>query len=83
MIYLTCVMRGQLDPVFSSEDERKSEQDLRIKYNVQILKCSFSGLYPILFNSHENYITLNTIHVTALENYTKSNNIITKLLTEL
>ena len=76
-------MRGQLDPVFSSEGEHKSKQDLKIKYNVQILKCCFSGLYPILFNSHENYITLHKIHVTALENYTKSNNIIAKLITEL
>ena len=36
-------MRGQLDSVFSSEDEHK--QDLKIKYNVQILKCSSVG-YP-------------------------------------
>ena len=34
MTYLTCVMRGQLDPVFSFKDEHKSEQDLKIKYNM-------------------------------------------------
>ena len=27
MIYLICVMRGQLDPVFSFKDEHKSEQE--------------------------------------------------------
>ena len=70
MIYLTCVIRGQLDPVFSFKDEHKSDQDFKIKYNnhIQILKCSFSGLYTILFNSHESYITLHTIHVSATEN---------------
>ena len=34
MIYLTWVVRGQLDPVFSFKDEHKSEQDFKIKYNV-------------------------------------------------
>ena len=34
MIYLTCVVRGQLDPVFSVRDEHKSEQDIKIKYNM-------------------------------------------------
>ena len=36
MIYLTCVerLRGQLDPVFSSKDEHKTEQDFKIKYNM-------------------------------------------------
>ena len=34
MIYLTCVMRGQLDPVSSFKDEHKSEQDFKIKYNM-------------------------------------------------
>ena len=34
MIYLTCVVRGQLDPVFSFKDEHKSEQDFKIKYNM-------------------------------------------------
>ena len=32
MIYLACVVRGQLDPVF--KDEHKSEQDFKIKYNM-------------------------------------------------
>ena len=50
MIYLTCVDRALLDPVFSFEDEHKSE-------HVQILKCTFSGLCTMLFNSHENYNT--------------------------
>ena len=39
---------------------------------VQILKYSFSGLCTILFMRA---ITLHTIHVGALENYTKSKNI--------
>ena len=34
MIYLACVVRGQLDPVFSFKDEHKSEQDFKIKYNM-------------------------------------------------
>ena len=34
MIYLTCVARGQLDSVFSFKDEHKSEQDLKINYNM-------------------------------------------------
>ena len=29
MIYLACVVRGQLDPVFSFKDEHKSEQDFK------------------------------------------------------
>ena len=34
MIYLTCVERGQLDPVFSFKDEHKlSKQDFKITYN--------------------------------------------------
>ena len=33
-IDLTCVVRGQLDPVFSFKDEHKSEQDFKIKYNM-------------------------------------------------
>ena len=31
MIYLICVVRGLLDPVFSFKDEYKSEQDSEIK----------------------------------------------------
>ena len=34
MIYLACIVRGQLDPVFSFKDEHKSEQDFKIKYNM-------------------------------------------------
>ena len=34
MIYLTCVIRGQLDTVFSFKDEHKREQDFKIKYNM-------------------------------------------------
>ena len=34
MIYLTCVVRGLLDPVFSFKDEHKSEQGFKIKYNM-------------------------------------------------
>ena len=29
MICLTCVVRGQADPVFSFKDEHKSEQDFK------------------------------------------------------
>ena len=31
MIYLICVVRGLLDPVFSFKDEHKSKQDSEIK----------------------------------------------------
>ena len=31
MIYLICVVRGLLDPVFSFKDEHESEQDSEIK----------------------------------------------------
>ena len=34
MIYLTCVMRGQLETVFSSKDDHKSKHDFQIKYNM-------------------------------------------------
>ena len=34
MIFLTFVVRGQLDPVFSFKDEHKSEQDFKIKHNM-------------------------------------------------
>ena len=34
MIYLACVVRGQLDPVFTFKDEHKSEQDFKIKINI-------------------------------------------------
>ena len=36
MIYLTGVIIGQLDPVFtvSSKDEHKGEQDFKLKYNM-------------------------------------------------
>ena len=79
MIYLACVVRGQLDPVFSFKDEHKSEQD----FKVTILKCSFSGLYYAQYYSIVMRTkTLHTIHVSALENYTKSDNM-KKLLTEL
>ena len=40
MIYLPCVVRGQLDPVFSFKDEHKSEQDFKIKYtNIKYVTC--------------------------------------------
>ena len=47
MIYLTCVerLRGQLDPVFSSKDEHKSEQDFKIKYNMYRYWNAFSVGY--------------------------------------
>ena len=82
MIYLACVVRGQLDPVFSFKDEHKSEQDFKIKYNMyrywNAVSVGYAQYYSIVMRT----ITPHTIHVGALENYTKSNNI-TKLLTEL
>jgi len=30
MIYLICVVKGQLDPVFSFKDEHKREQDFKV-----------------------------------------------------
>ena len=41
-------------------------------------QCGYAQQYSIVMRT----ITLNTIHVSVLENYTKSNNI-KKLLTEL
>ena len=55
MIYLACVVRGQLDPVFSFKDEHKSKQDFKIKYNMYGYMCGFSGLCKLSFNSHEDY----------------------------
>ena len=34
MIYLTFVVRGLLDPVFSFKDAQKSEQGFKLKYNM-------------------------------------------------
>ena len=34
MIYLACVVRGQLDPVFSFKGEHKRDQDFKIKYDM-------------------------------------------------
>ena len=45
MIYLTCVMREQLDPVFSSKDKHKSEQDSKIKYNKYRCKDMFKQVH--------------------------------------
>ena len=75
MIYLTCVMRGQLDPASSFKDEHKSEQDFEIKYNMyrwwNAVSVGYAQNYSIVMRT----ITLHTIHIGALENYTKSNNI--------
>ena len=34
IIYLTCVVRGQLDLIFSFKDENKNKKDFKIKYNM-------------------------------------------------
>ena len=52
-----CVVRGQLDPVFSFKDEHKSEQDFKIKYNMYRYWNAVSVGYAIFFNSHEDYNT--------------------------
>ena len=66
-------MRGQLDPVFSFKDEHKSEQDFKIKYNMyrywNAVSVGYAQYYSIVMRT----ITLHTIHVVALENYTKIN----------
>ena len=45
MIYLPCVVRGQLDPVFSFKDEHKSKQE----------HVYTEMRFTILFNSYQNY----------------------------
>ena len=75
MIYLTCVMRGQLDPVSSFKDEHKSEQDFKIKYNMYRWWNAVSVGYAQNYSLVMRTITLHTIHIGALEHYTKSNNI--------
>ena len=82
MICLTCVVRGQADPAFIFKDEHKSEQDFKIKYNMyrywNAVSVGYAQYYSIVMRT----ITPHTIHVGALENYTKSNNI-TKLIIQL
>ena len=82
MICLTCVVRGQADPVFIFKDEDKSEQDFKIKYTMyrywNAVSVGYAQYYSIVMRT----ITPHTIHVGALENYTKSNNI-TKLIIQL
>ena len=41
MIYLACVVRGQLDPVFSFKDEHKSEQDFNINITCKDTEMQF------------------------------------------
>ena len=47
MIYLICVVRGLLDPVFSFKDEHKSEQDSEIKE-----ERAYSGLQSRLLGDY-------------------------------
>ena len=74
-------MRGQPDPVFTFKDEHKSKQDFKIIYNMwNAVSVGYAQYYSIVLRA----ITLHTctIHIGALKNYRKSDNI-TKLLTEL
>ena len=63
MNYLTCVVRGQLDPVFSCRDEHKSEQDFKTKYNMyrywNAVSVGYTKYYPIVMRP----ITLCAIHL--------------------
>ena len=81
MIYLACVVWGQLGPVFSFKDEHKSEQDFKIKYNMYRYWNAVSVGYEKYYSIVMRTITLHTIHAGALENYTKSNK--RKMLTEI
>ena len=76
MIYLTCVLRGLLDSVFSFKDEHKSKQDFKIKYNKYRYWNAVSVGYA---QYHSIAMRTITLLVGALENYTKSNNIMIML----
>ena len=67
MIYLACVVRGQLDPVFSFKDEHKSEQDFKIKYNKYRYWNAVSVGSPLYYSIVMRTITLHTIHVDSLK----------------
>ena len=68
-------MRGQLDPVSSFKDEHKSKQDFKIKYNMYRWWNAVSVGYAQNYSLVMRTITIHTIHIGALENDTKSNNI--------
>ena len=65
MIYLTCVerLRGQLDPVFSSKDEHKTEQDFKIKYNMYRYWNAFSVGYAQYYSIVMRTLTLHTLYI--------------------
>ena len=63
MNYLTCVARGQLDPVFSFIDEHKSEQDFKIKYSMYRYWNALSVGYAKYYSIGMRPITLCTIHL--------------------
>ena len=58
MIYLICVVKWQLDHVFSFKDEQESAQDFKIYHVVYRDWNAVSvGYAQLLFNVHENYNT--------------------------
>ena len=77
--FICPVVRGQLDPVFSFKDVQKREQE-HVHTGMQFQWAMYNITYSIVMRT----IIRHTIHVHvgALGNYTKNNNI-TKLLTEL
>ena len=75
MIYLTFVVRGLLDPVFSFKDEQKKRARLQTNNNMyRLTEMQFQWAMLLYYSIVMRTITLHTIHVGALENYTKSNN---------
>ena len=63
MIYLPFAVRGQLDPDFRLKDKHKNA------HTEMQFQC-YAHYYSIVMRT----ITRHTIHVGALENYTKSSN---------
>ena len=59
MIYLACVVRGQLDPVFGFKDEHKSAQDFKIKYNMyrywNAVSVSYAKYFTIIPRARMGY----------------------------
>ena len=79
MIYLPCVVRGQLDPVFSFKDEQKREQK-HVHTEMQFQWAMRNITYSIVMRTINT--TYNTCTCRCTRKLYKSINI-TKLLTEL